>query len=162
MAKRAKINNEDPRLSFRIPQEMHDMILFNVNREKTTVSAYLRKLLEKELNTNQDEIIIEPSKERRVMGTLDFLKLVVWLYKKKQKNDKTECPEELDFYISVIKKLEDHLPKGMIVEFDKVLANLLHVKRNDYVSSFKFIGYNSDFGEFDYKKLETYLLEEIG
>lgn len=161
MAKRAKINNEDPKINFRIPQGMLDKITNNANEKNVTVSAYMRNLLEKVLQENEEEVIIEPSNEKKVLDSLDFLKLVVWLYTKKEKKERTESPEELDFYINVIKGLVDHLPLHITEEFDKVLAELLNNKRKQYsIYSFEFMKKYGSFGTFDYVKLESYLFQE--
>lgn len=159
MAKRAKIKNEDLKINFRIPQGMHDKIILNANQENITVSAYIRNILEKVLHEEQEEVIIEPSKEKMVLDSLDFLKLVVWLYTKREKKERTESREELDYYISVIKKLDNHLPKEITKEFDKVLADLLNEKNKAAgYYTFDFQSKHSLFGTFDYARLESYLL----
>lgn len=160
MAKRNKINNEDPKLNFRLPEELRNLVINNANLRGITVSSYMREMLEKVLILDHDKANIK-SKTIGVIGSLDFLKLIIWLYKKRERNGRTEEIEELDFYISVIKRLDGVLPKELNDEFDKVLANLVAERKKVHGSngSYEFLKSYSDYGAFDYKKMEKYLLE---
>jgi len=156
--KSSLLHKEDPSINFRLPIELKVRILKDADFHDQTVSNYLRDHMQSFLSGELYEEEIAEYEDQSFIKSIDFLQLVVWLYKKR--NEREYTPEDTlkqDNYISILKAISNNLPKELVDEFDKVLFDVIKVKKGNGAKSYKFCKSGSD-DEFSYKKLEDYLL----
>ncbi len=160
--KKKSINNDDPSINFKLPKELREQVLREADLLNSTVSNYLRNHLIEFLSGRLYEKEIAFYKKQEILNTTEFLQLVTWVFVQR-KNDKCIATEaQLNSYKQTLKKLEGKLPNPIVLEFDKVLVDLLRFQA-DLSSSraFKFGGNSYTNPLFDYGKLEHYLLNEL-
>ncbi len=160
--KKKSINNEDPSLNFRLPKELREQVVREAGLLNSTVSNYLRNHLIEFLSGRLYEKEIAFYKKQEFLNTTEFLQLVTWVFVQR-KNDKCIATEsQLNSYKQTLKKLEGNVSDSLVLEFDKVLIDLLRFQA-DLSSSraFKFGGNSYSNPLFDYGKLEHFLLNEI-
>ncbi len=163
MAKKIKIKNEDPSINFRLPEALKIQIYKKAAIENKTVSNFLRDHLTEYLDGSLYEYEIEEYKSDSFINSTEFLQLVVWVYTKREKNDYEETDvNRQDDYIATIKSIGDQLPSELVDEFDKVLMDLMKLKKKaSSYSSYEFCrsGYPYD-ERFNYSLLEKHLLKD--
>jgi hypothetical protein len=161
--KKHKIKNEDPSINFRVPELLKIDILREAAFLNKTVSTYLRDLLTEYLDGSlyRDEIAFYERNE--FINNTEFIQLVIWMYSKRNNKKCTSTPAQLDDYIKTLKKIDGNLPDEFVSEFDKVLEDVLRVKKetSDYKKEYKFCQSSHFSPGFDYGKLEDYLLNEV-
>jgi len=160
--KKKSITNEDPSINFKLPKELRDQVVREAALLNSTVSNYLRNHLIEFLSGRLYQKEISLYKSQEFLKTIEFLQLVTWVFVQR-KNDKCIATvTQLNGYKQTLKKLEGNLPNHLVVEFDKVLVDLLRFQ-TDLSSSraFKFGGNSFTNALFDYGKLEHFLLNEI-
>ncbi len=163
MAKKIKIKNEDPSINFRLPEALKIQIYKEAAILNKTVSNFLRDHLEEFLNGTLYEKEIQEYKSDSFINSTEFLKLVVWVYKKRNKSDYEEKDAlRQDDYISTIKSIEGQLPQELNGEFDKVLFDLIKVKNETgSYKSYEFCKSGRLYENgFNYNLLETYVLKD--
>jgi len=162
MARKQKIKNEDPSINFRLPEELKLQIYKEASLMNKTVSNFLRDHLLEFMNGSLYEKEIAEYKSNSFINSTEFLQLVVWIYKKRNDNKhKIEDSIKQDDYITTIKSIGEQLPWELVEEFDKVLLDLMKVKKEEGSHknyTFCRSGYLYENG-FNYGKLETYLLK---
>lgn len=159
MAKKNKILNNDPSINLRLPKELKQKIVKEANCHGLTVSKYVRGLLDDYFNGRLFDEELEQYKNYWFVQSPEFLKLVVWMYTKKENNKRFEDVQELNGYISTIKKLEEHLERNLVIEFDKVLQDILRIKTNKSFASKDYFEFTEDYADnqFDFSLLENYI-----
>ena len=160
--KKQNIKNEDPSLNFRLPKELRAPVAKEAALLNVTVSNYLRnhlvdfysgKLFEKEIGFDHSHELINSN---------EFLQLVVWVFSKRKNEKCKSTNDQLNRYIRTIKKLEGILPDSLVIEFDKVLMDLIRVQGDtSSFRVFKFCGQSYTTPGFDYEKLESFILDEM-
>lgn len=160
--KKKIINNYDPSINFKLPKELREQVAVEAALLNVTVSNYLRshlvdfysgKLFEK-------EIVFDHSHE--LINSSEFLQLVVWVFSKRKSEKCKSTNNQLNRYIRTIKKLEGVLPDSLVIEFDKVLMDLIRVHGDtSSFRVFKFCGQSYTTPGFDYEKLESFILNEM-
>lgn len=159
MAKKKKLNNSDPSINLRLPQELKDQLNEKAFIKSQTVSAYVRNLIAEYLSGELYQKEIEFYKNTSFVSSLEFMQLVVWIYEKQSSkgfnsNDLLMLPT----YIRTLKQVEGNVPNYLSKEFDFVLADVLTMRKNDVgYKLFKFPENNSFNRGFNYKVLEDYL-----
>lgn len=158
--KKPKKRYEESTLNFRVPNELKFTIANKAQEMNITVSKYLRKLLEEVHDGTLVRQDIKVKERPAFLSSIEFLKLMVWIYQKRQDNKLMESEEELAGYVRTLKRLDGHLPDEIVREFDKVLTNVISIKKNEkyYTESFAFSNPYSSDNKFDYGMVERYLL----
>jgi hypothetical protein len=154
-----KLRKEDPSINFRLPKELRVRILKEADFHNMTVSEYLRDHMETFLNGDLYREELEYYENNAFINSTEFLQLVVWMYQKRKDNVYSELDKQFqNRYIETIKKIQDNLPLDLKDEFEKILFDLMRVKRED-AYRYRFAQYSVlDKTNFDFKKLEDYLL----
>lgn len=160
--KKQSIKNEDPSINFRLPKELREQVVKEAQLLNRTVSNYIRNHLIEFLSGKLYEKEIAFYKSLEFINSTEFLQLVAWVFAQR-KNDKCSSTEvQLNGYKQTLKKLEGNLPDSLVVEFDKVLMDILRFQSDTSSSrAFKFCGNSYTNPLFDYDKLEDYLLNEV-
>jgi hypothetical protein len=160
--KKNSINNEDPSINFRLPKELREQVVREAVLLKSTVSNYIRNHLIEFLSGRLYEKEIAFYKSQEFLNTTEFLQLVTWVFVQRKKEKCSATEARLNSYKQTLKKLEGNLPDSLVLEFDKVLIDLLRFQA-DLSSSraFEFGGNSYTNPLFDYCKLEHFLLNEI-
>lgn len=167
MGRKPKLENSDPSINFRLPEELKRKVEKEAQGSTMTVSKYLRKLVGEVMDGTICEEVEKNNDRDNFLRSLEFLKLVVWIYSKKGINyECKESLEELGGYLKTLKSVDEYLPKEISAEFEKVLFDVLRVKsekqEKSYRPDFKFSkGYPLQ-QSFDYTKWEEYMLKTEG
>ena len=160
--KKKSINNEDPSINFRLPKELREQVIQEAQLLNSTVSNYIRNHLIEFLSGKLYEKEIAFYKSLQFINSTEFLQLVTWVFvqRKSEKCGATEV--QLNRYKQTLKKLDGNLPESLVVEFDKVLIDLLRFQGDPSSNRvFKFGGNSYTNSLFDYGKLESFLLNEV-
>ncbi|MEM5564156.1 hypothetical protein WNY78_03530 [Psychroserpens sp. AS72] len=162
MTNKKSITDEDATLNFRIPKVLKATIIAKAEKENITSSKYLRDLLEAVHNgsyCNQDKL---KSEREDFLFSIEFLQLIVWIYKKRENNRREVEKNDLERYVKTLKRTEKYLPESLVREFDKVLNNLLLVRAEMSYDGDYFDFHNSYNGDkkFNYEEVEKFLLNE--
>ena len=136
--KKGKIKYEESTLNFRVPDEVKDKIVQKAQQENITVSRYLRQILEEFLNGTLRKSETQVKEQPPFLSSIEFLRLMIWIYNKKTDNKLTESNEQLSEYTRTLKRLDGHLPEEIIKEFDKVLTNVITIKKNGKYNNERF------------------------
>ena len=158
--KKSKIKYEESTLNFRVPNEIKDEIVQKAQHKNITVSRYLRQVLEDVLSGTLHKSDVKIKEEPTFLSSIEFLRLMIWIYHKRTDNKLIESKEQLEEFTRTLKRLDGHLPEDMIREFDKVLTNVITIKKDSKYNNERFDfanPYGSD-NQFDYGKVEHYLL----
>jgi hypothetical protein len=160
--KKKSINNDDPSINFKLPMELREQVVREAELLNSTVSNYLRNHLIEFLSGKLFEKEMAFYKSQEFLNTTEFLQLVAWVFAQR-KNDKCIATEaQLNSYKQTLKKLEGNVPDSLVLEFDKVLIDLLRFQADRSSSRAFIFGGNSYTNPlFDYGKLERFLLNEI-
>ncbi len=159
--KSKKKMKDDISINFRIPKELRAKVAKDAELLNITVSKYLRNHLVDFYSGKlfEEKLLFDHSLE--LINSTEFLQLVVWVFSKRNNEICASTNEQLSGYIRTIKKLDSNLPDDLVVEFDKVLMDLIRVQgEKTTFRSFKFCKNNYDASLFDYDKLEKFLLNE--
>ncbi|GGZ92161.1 hypothetical protein [Algibacter mikhailovii] len=149
-----------PSINLKLSEGLKTHVKLKARLKGKTVSKYIRELLADYLDGSL--CIPEQAKQQRktFVNSTAFLKLVVWMYSKKESSEIKETELELDGYIETLKKGQEHLPKTLVLELDKVLVDLLRIK----MRKLKYVGF--DFAKeydkekgFNFKILEQFIAE---
>jgi len=154
MKKKKKINNDDPSINFRLSEELKKWVAEQAENQNRTVSNYLRDHLEEFMNGD-----LYGYKEDFKNST-EFIKLIIWMYSKRDEKNCTTTMNQLDNYIRTLKKIGEEFPDYLEVEFDKVLFDVIRVRNEkpEYYKEFIFSNKSNTQTGFDYNKLENHLL----
>ncbi len=159
MGKKNRIVNNDPSINFRLPKELKQKINREAGLNNLTVSNYVRNLLESYYDGELFEEEIFEYRRHEFIKSIEFLRLVVWMYSKRNDKKCTSSNDKLDGYIRTLKNAQDHLPTKIVEEFDKVLQDVLRVKtiKSDYFKQFEFTKANDDLKKFNFLVFEEYI-----
>jgi len=156
--KKQKIKYEESTLNFRVSNELKSTILRRAQEMNITSSKYLRAVLEEAHSATPHKF--EEKQLTKIFLSIDFLKLMVWIYNKRESSKLVESKEELIGYTRTLKRLDGHLPDEIVTEFDKVLTNIISIKKDRTygVEHFDFPDSYDVNLRFDFKKVEQHLL----
>lgn len=160
--KKAKIKYEESTLNFRVPNEIKHQIVMNAQSENITVSRYLRQVLEEVLNGTLDTTEVTVKEEPTFLSSIGFLRLMIWIYNKRTESKLVESREQLEEFTRTLKRLDDHLPEEIVREFDKVLTNIITIKKDGKYNNERF-DFPNPYGtgtKFDYGKVEEFFLNQ--
>ncbi|MEH6537839.1 MAG: hypothetical protein V7719_15665 [Psychroserpens sp.] len=162
MTNKKSITDEDATLNFRIPKVLKATIIAKAEKENITSSKYLRDLLEAVHNGSYCHLEKLKSEREEFLFSMEFLQLIVWIYKKRENNKREVEKNDLERYVKTLKRTEKYLPESLVREFDKVLNNLLLVRvvKGYDGDHFDFPKYHSNDKKFNYEKVEKFLLNE--
>jgi len=140
MAKRENKVKEDVSINFRLPEELKKEIIIRAKLENKTVSKYLNDHLKELVSGYLYENELADYYKRKFINSTEFIQLLVWMYRKQSDKTCTSDDEQFDRYINTLKKVGNELPKVLAVEFDKVLYDVLRVKKeeSEYDRKFNF------------------------
>jgi antitoxin component of RelBE/YafQ-DinJ toxin-antitoxin module len=157
--KKSKIKYEESTLNFRVPNEIKDEIVQKAQHKNMTVSRYLRQVLEEVLNGTLHKSEVKVKEEPKFLSSIEFLRLMLWVYQKKEDSKLIEPKEQLEEFTRTLKRLDGHLPEEIIREFDKVLTNVITIKKDGKYNNERF-DFPNPYGsnQFDYGKVERYFL----
>jgi hypothetical protein len=159
--KKNSIKNEDPSINFKLPQELRAQVEKEAKLANSTVSNYLRNHLADFYSGNLYDNKFSFNLSHDVINSAEFLQLLVWIFSKRRNEKCIATNDQLNRYIRTIKKLEGILPDSLVIEFDKVLMDLIRVQSDTSSSRvFIFCG-QSTAPRFDYEKLENFVLNEM-
>lgn len=160
-----KIKNEDSSINFRLSPELRKWIVTEAISENKTVSNYLRDHLISFMDGTLYEEQVGWYRDRTLVNSTEFLQLIGFIFSKRKNKECVSTDDQLDCYIKTIKKMEmQEIPNNLMEEFDKVLVDLIRVKKADkrYISpSFKFCETSYTNPGFNYEMLENYLLNVL-
>ena len=160
--KKKSINNEDPSINFRLPKELREQVIQEAQLLNSTVSNYIRNHLIEFLSGRLYEKQIAFYKSQEFLNTTEFLQLVTWVFVQRKIEKCSATEAQLNRYKQTLKKLDGNLPESLVVEFDKVLIDLLRFQGDPNSNRvFKFGGNSYTNSLFDYGKLESFLLNEV-
>ncbi|WP_339632300.1 hypothetical protein [Bizionia echini] len=138
MAKKQSIKNNDPSINFRLSNKLKGIIENKAQEKNITTSAYVRDLLERVHNGDYCHSEQVKEKINSFLFSKEFVQLMIWIYSKKINSDKTESDVDLNKYIKTLKRIEGHMPEGLVQEFDKVLFEIYRVRDEKYVTYYSF------------------------
>jgi len=152
--------NEIYSINLKLPEELKRQVKEKANIKEQTVSKYIRELLSSYLDGTLCLSQEAMNQRKEFINSTEFLQLIVWMYTIRKEKKFKETPEELDGYIRTLKKIDQHLPREIVMEFDKVLSDVLRVKGEPsrYPKEYKFAVSYSSTPEFNFNLLENYLL----
>ncbi len=160
--KKKSINNEDPSINFRLPKELREQVVREAGLLNSTVSNYLRNHLIEFLSGRLYEKEIAFYKSMEFINSTEFLQLVAWVYSQRGNDKCSAIQAQLNSYKQTLKKLDGNLPDTLVVEFDKVLVDLLRFQSDSSsYRVFNFGGNSYTKPSFNYGKLESFLLNEV-
>jgi hypothetical protein len=147
-------------INLKLTDDLKEKIKNRAGFRKQTISKYIRDLLSDYFVGTLCEREIEKNHRYEFVNSTEFLQLVVWMYSKKRSNKFIEKESEIENYIRTLKKIDDHLPKIIVDEFDKVLSDILRLNnlQSIYSKEFKFADGYSSSPEFNFEMLEKYIL----
>ncbi|BAO76352.1 hypothetical protein [Winogradskyella sp. PG-2] len=111
--KRSKVTKDDVSLNFRLPKELKAIILKSVNDTNTTLSQYLREVLERVHDGSYCEEQVEHSKRSKLLLSADFFKLIFWINTKRLDNKNLESDEQRNNFVKTIKVADEYLPDSI-------------------------------------------------
>lgn len=164
MAKKQRIKNEDPSINFRLSPELKKWIFNEAISENKTVSNYLRDHLTSFMDGSLYEKNVSWYQDKEFINSTSFLQLVSFVFSKRKNSTCVSTDDQLDWHIRTIKKLDLEFPKELVIEFDKVLVDLIRVKKENSTYSsarFKFCEDSYSNPIFNYELLEDYLLNVL-
>lgn len=163
MKKKKKINNDDPSINFKLPEELKNWVTEQAENQNKTISNYLRNHIEEFRDGRLYEQEISYYQNTSFVESIDFLQLVTWVFSKKEKRTCVASREQLTRYIETIKRIGTNLPVGIKNEFDKVLVDLIKVRseEGELYRRFDFSDYSSSGRSFDYDLFREYLLNTL-
>lgn len=162
MAKKYKIKNEDPSINFRLPEELKVGIYKRASLENKTVSNFLRDHLTEFMDGSLYATEIAYLENHSFVNSTEFLQLVIWMFSKRFDKKCKSSNEKLSQYIQTIKNINGNLPDDLIIEFDKVLVDLIKVRKDS--GSYRTFDFTEKYysgDNFNYELLENYLLNAI-
>jgi hypothetical protein len=93
--KKPKIKYEESTLNFRVPNELKLKVVAKANEQNITVSNYLRQVLEDAHDGTLQRKVENEKQQPTFLSSIEFLKLIVWIYQKKENNKLMEPIEQL-------------------------------------------------------------------
>jgi len=165
MAKKQRIKNEDPSINFRLSPDLKKWITSEAISENKTVSNYLRDHLTSFMDGSLYAENVSWYQDKEFINSTSFLQLVAFVFSKRNNSTCVSTDDQMDWHIKTIKQLDRELPKELVIEFDKVLVDLMRVKKEKKSYStitirFKFCK-DSYSTVFNYDLLENYLLNVL-
>ncbi|MFL1012092.1 hypothetical protein [Flavisericum labens] len=147
-------------INLKLSDELKEKVKNRAGLRKQTISKYVRELLSNYFDGSLCKGEIIKNEKKEFINSTDFLQLIVWIYSKRRSNTFKEQPGELEGYIGTLKKTADHFPKHLVLEFDKVLLDLIRVQNvtTDFGKDYKFADGYSYTPNFNFEILEKYLL----
>ena len=88
MTKRKKINNNQPTINLRLPEDLKRELENQSYLKNQTVSKYVRELLSNYFSGELFKKEISHYKNTQFISSLAFIKLITWVYKKKKNTKK--------------------------------------------------------------------------
>ena len=162
MTKKTPIKNYDPSINLRISKVLKQTIQDAAENKNITISKYIRELLEDIYSGDYCKKEVVKSKITHFLYSKEFMQLMIWIYKKKSDNKIREDDYNLNKYIKTLKQIDGHLPSKLVIEFDKILKDLLFVK-NQSIFSFKrlnSLGTVIESEKFNLELVEDFLLND--
>lgn len=128
--------------------------------KQQTVSKYIRELLSNYFDGTLCKDDIARNARKEFMNSIAFIQLIVWMYSKRKSAKFQEEPADLEKYIGTLKNTSNYLPNDLVLEFDKVLFDLIRVTNEEskYAKEYKFANGYSSTPQFNFELLENYLL----
>ncbi|MDO7173907.1 hypothetical protein [Mariniflexile sp. AS56] len=147
-------------INLKLSDDLKEKIKTKAELKQLTISKYIRELLLDYFDGTLCRREVVKNQENEFVNSTDFLQLVVWVYSIKRSSKFKEKADDLDNYIKTLKKVDNHLPKYLVVEFDKVLSDVLRVinENTAYSKEYRFANGYSASPEFNFDLLEKYLL----
>lgn len=147
-------------INLKLSAELKEKIKIRADFRKQSLSKYIRELLSNYLDGSLCKGEMARNERKEFINSTEFLQLVVWMYTIKRSNKYKETATDLDKYIGTLKKTEQHLPKNLVSEFDKVLLDLIRVtnEASEYFKVYKFVDGDTSSLRFNFEVLENYLL----
>ena len=147
-------------INLKMSDDLKSKIKEKADLKQQTISKYIRELLSGYFVgtlCKSERAIIE---RKEFINSTEFLQLVVWIYTKKISSKFKETQDDLDKYIGILKKTTQHLPKHIVLEFDKVLLDLIRVtnEKSKYSKGYRFVNGDTSSLRFNFELLEKYLL----
>ncbi|OMP30106.1 hypothetical protein [Mangrovimonas sp. DI 80] len=162
MAKKKKIQNEEESLNFRIPKELKATIVSRAEKRNITVSKYVREVLQQVHDGTYCEEEFGKFEREDFLFSKEFIQLIIWMYSLRIDRSVKENREQVETYIATLKKVGDHVSDELSAEFDKVLLELLELKKKDTwtYQSYYFSDSGSGSSKFNFSVLESFFLNE--
>lgn len=160
MAKKKKIDNRDPSINLRLPKPLKEELQEKAHKRNQTVSMFVRALIENYLSGELCKEQESFYKRHHFVTSLEFIQLLVWIYKKRESKKYIKSDEEvIPNLLYTLKQTEMYLPKDIAQEFDKVLFDILKNQKmaSDNSKNYGFSLSRSNNSGFDYVKFEDYL-----
>lgn len=160
MKKKPKIKYEESTLNFRVSNDLKLLIGKKAQEMNITASKYLRQVLEDVHDGTLERRVEIITEKQTFLSSNEFLRLVFWIYQKKADNKLIESGEQLAGHVRTLKRLDGHLPEEIVSEFDKVLTNIITIKKDSKYNTERF-DFPDPYGrgnQFDYGKVECYFL----
>ena len=158
--KEKKIKYEEATLNFRVTKMLKKEIVNKAIENNITVSKYLRGLLESVHDGSYGKSVENLNAKKKFLFSKEFLKLMVWIFSKKDNTEIVELKQELKGYIKTLKRIEDNVPSAVAEELDKVLFDLLRVIKEDELKyeSYNFVRSYKDSVKVNFDVLKSFLL----
>ncbi|TCK67235.1 hypothetical protein DFQ05_1008 [Winogradskyella wandonensis] len=141
-----KIKYEEATLNFRVPTSLK-LDIAKISADKNiTMSQYLRDLLVSIHDGSYGKMIMESNAKKAFLFSIDFLQLMIWVLGKKGESKVVESKEELEKYLSTLKRADIYLPSDINHELNKIILDLIRVlsaRSYDY----KGFDFSKDYGE---------------
>ena len=163
MAKKQPINNSYPSINFKLSQELKHIIEEKAVEKNVTISSYVRDLLESVHSGEYCQKEDIKSEINSFLFSKEFLQLMIWIYSKKQNNALIETPNQMEGYLKTLKRLDGFLPNELVMEFDKVMTNIIKKRTEGYsnYTTFEFHRYSiENINTFNLKAVESFLLHD--
>lgn len=147
-------------INLKLTDDLKEKVKSKADLKQQTVSKYIRDLLSDYYDGSLCKGEIVKIERKEFINSTDFLQLVVWIYSKRKSNKYREGDKNIEKYIRTLKKTEEHLPKYVVAEFDKVLSDIIRSNNEKSISSkdYTFANGYSSTPEFMFEILERYLL----
>ena len=147
-------------INLMIPKSLKEQVKQLAANQHQDISKFVRTLLGSYVDGTLLENKIKDYHQQTFMNSIEFIKLLVWMYTKKEERKCAVTNDILEGYIKILKQVDHFLPREISLEFDKVLLDLLSVVRekSEYSRLFEFATGYKDSKCFDFSKFEAYIL----
>lgn len=148
-----------PSVNLKLSEELKQKINSRANLKNQTVSKYLRELLTIYFDGTLCVGEIEKSKKKEFINSTEFLQLIVWMYSKREIREFRESDKDLDGYVNTLKRISTYFSDTLVLEFDKVLMDILRVKNEEskYSKDYRFVNGYSSSPKFNFQLFEEFI-----
>ena len=148
-----------PSINLKLSEELKQKINIKANFKNQTISKYLRELLTTYFDGTLCVGEIEKHEKKEFINSTEFLQLIVWMYSKREIKEFRESDKDLDGYVNTLKRISIYFSNALVLEFDKVLMDILRVKNEEskYSKDYRFVtGYSSS-PKFNFQLFEEFI-----